>query len=87
MLRQRFGVFSAHHRMLAGYRPDSSLRVPAIILSARDSPNAPAADLWRNVLSGPVTTAVVDGDHYAFLRPPLVSGAAASILELHGGPR
>ncbi len=83
-LRQRFEVFRAHNRMLAGYRPRTpAVRAPALIISARRSPNYRARQLWARALAGPVSTEVVDSDHYAFLRPPLVAGVGASILESH----
>jgi hypothetical protein len=37
------------------------------------------------VLAGPATTHRVPGDHYTFLRPPLVTEVAASILKWHDG--
>jgi thioesterase domain-containing protein len=41
-LRRRFEIFSAHVRMLAGYRPQAAaVRAPALIVSADHSPNAP----------------------------------------------
>jgi amino acid adenylation domain-containing protein len=83
-LRQRFNVFAAHNRLLAGYRPARpALRAPTLIVSASRSPNAPAMALWPRVLAGPVRTVSVDGDHYTFLRPPLVAGVGASILRWH----
>jgi hypothetical protein len=70
--------------MLAGYRPDLSsiTTVPTLIISANDSPNARTRTEWPHVLAGPVTTLPVDGDHYTFLRPPVVSLVAASINDL-----
>ncbi len=86
-LRQRFDVFQAHTRMLAGYRPATpAVRAPALIVSADRSPNARAAALWPSVLAGPVSTLHVDGDHYTFLRPPLVGSVGASILQWHENP-
>jgi hypothetical protein len=85
-LRQRFEVFAAHHRMLAGYRPGPAVRAPTVIVSASDSPNARAAARWPRVLRGPVTTLRLASDHYAFLRPPLVADIAGSILTAHRDP-
>ncbi len=83
-LRQRFNVFAAHSRLLAGYRRATpALRAPTLIVSASRSPNAKATALWPRVLAGPVRTVSVDGDHYTFLRPPLVAGVGASILRWH----
>jgi hypothetical protein len=82
-LRTRFAVFSAHSRLLAGYEPVSDadpVRAPALIVSASDSLNAPAADRWAQVLAGPVKTLRVTGDHYSFLRPPTVTEVAAALL-------
>jgi surfactin synthase thioesterase subunit len=84
-LRTRFAVFSAHFRLLAGYEPVSDaapVRAPALIVSASDSLNAPAADRWAQLLAGPVTTLRVAGDHYSFLRPPTVTEVAAALLAL-----
>jgi amino acid adenylation domain-containing protein len=84
-LWRRFGVFEAHTRMLAGYRPTPpAVRAPALIVSASGSPNAPARSHWPSVLAGQVTTVSVDSDHYAVLRPPLVTEAGTAILKWHG---
>jgi amino acid adenylation domain-containing protein len=81
-LRSRFDVFAAHSGMLAGYRPAGpSVRAPTLIVSADDSPNAPAAARWPQVLDGPVSALRVAGDHYTFLRPPLLAEVARSILK------
>ena len=53
---------------------------------ARRDPNG-AKTLWRTVLTGPVSTVVADGDHYALLRPPLISVVATSIRTPLGGPQ
>jgi len=83
-LRRRFDVFAAHSRLLAGYRPARpALRAPTLIVSASRSPNAPATALWPRVLAGPVRTVSVDGDHYTFLRPPLVAEVGATMLRWH----
>ena len=80
-LERRFGLFAAHSRMLAGYRPGGAgVRAPALIVSAADSLNAPAAGPWRSLLSrGPVSILEVASDHYAFLRPPLVTRVGSAI--------
>jgi amino acid adenylation domain-containing protein len=82
-LERRFGLFAAHSRMLAGYRPGAEgVKAPALIISAADSLNAPAAGQWRSLLSsGPVTVLDVASDHYAFLRPPLVSRVGSAIRD------
>ncbi|HEY1917768.1 MAG TPA: amino acid adenylation domain-containing protein [Streptosporangiaceae bacterium] len=85
-LRRRFEVFGGHVQLLAGYEPQvPAVRAPTLIVSATDSPNAPAAAHWPRVLAGPVATMPVAGDHYTFLRPPLVTEVAASILKWHDG--
>jgi amino acid adenylation domain-containing protein len=85
-LRRRFEVFGAHVQLLAGYESQvPAVRAPTLIVSAAASPNAPAAAHWPRVLAGPVTTQPVAGDHYTFLRPPLVTEVAASILKWHDG--
>jgi hypothetical protein len=86
-LRQRFDVFGAHSRMLAGYQPTApKLQGPTLIVSASASPNAPARLHWPVVLAGPVTSLSIESDHYAFLRPPLVADVGASIRKLHTDP-
>jgi amino acid adenylation domain-containing protein len=84
-LRTRLAVFQAHVRMLSGYQPGGPpVRAPALIVSAQGSPNAPAAARWPAVLSGPVTALPVPGDHYEFLRPPLVAEVATTMEKLNG---
>jgi len=86
-LRQRFDVFEAHSRMLAGYRPAApKLQCPTLIVSASASPNASTQLHWPAVLAGPVTSLSIESDHYAFLRPPLVADVGASIRKLHTEP-
>jgi amino acid adenylation domain-containing protein len=86
-LEQRYQLFAAHNRMLAGYQPGTEgVRAATLIVSARNSPNAPAAARWQGLLSeAPVSVLPVDSDHYAFLRPPLVADVAATIRKWHGG--
>jgi amino acid adenylation domain-containing protein len=82
-LERRFGLFAAHSRMLAGYRPGAGgVTAPTLIVSAADSLNAPAAGQWQSLLtSGPVSVLEVTSDHYAFLRPPLVTRVASAMRE------
>jgi len=81
-LERRFGLFAAHSRMLAGYRPGAEgVKAPTLIVSAADSLNAPAAGQWQSLLSGPVSVLHVASDHYAFLRPPLVARVGSAIRE------
>ena len=89
-LRHRFDIFGAHTRMLAGYTPEPTgpaVRAPTLIVSADRSLNAPARTLWPRALGGPVSTLRVDGDHYTFLQPPLVTDVSAFILKWHGDSR
>jgi amino acid adenylation domain-containing protein len=85
-LERRFRLFAAHSRMVAGYRPSApGVRAPTLIISAANSANAPAAGRWQSLLgSGPVSVLRVGSDHYAFLRPPLVTGIGAAIRKWHG---
>jgi amino acid adenylation domain-containing protein len=84
-LERRFAVFRAHIRMLAGYRPSApAVAAPALIVSAGDSPNAPAAGHWPAVLAGQVQSLRLPGDHYAFLRPPLVGELGRAIRDAAG---
>ena len=58
------------------------MKAPALIIGAADSLNAPAAGQWQRLLSsGPASVLKVAGDHYAFLRPPLVTRVGAAIRE------
>jgi thioesterase domain-containing protein len=83
-LEQRFGLFAAHTQMIAGYQPAAPpVRAPTLIVSAAASLNAPARSAWPRVLTGPVSVLSVDGDHYAFLRPPQVADVGAAIREWH----
>jgi hypothetical protein len=70
--------------MIAGYQPDPSpaAQAPTLIVSAGRSPNAGTRTQWPQVLAGPVTTLTIDGDHYTFLRPPVVCQVASSIDEM-----
>jgi amino acid adenylation domain-containing protein len=84
-LGRRFAVFQAHIEMMTGYQPaDPAVRAPTLIVSADSSPNAPTRTLWPRVLAGPVSTLLVDSDHYAFLHPPLIAAVGTSILKWHG---
>ncbi len=79
-LRRRFGLFAAHSRMLSGYRPAGNpVRAATLIVSAASSLNASARALWPTKLTGEVSVLTVEGDHYAFLRPPLVQDVGAAI--------
>jgi amino acid adenylation domain-containing protein len=83
-LRRRFGLFAAHSRMLAGYRPAGSrVRAATLIVSADNSLNAPARALWPGQLTGEVSVLPVESDHYEFLRPPLVQDVGAAISRWH----
>jgi amino acid adenylation domain-containing protein len=88
LLRRRFEVFGAHSRLLAGYQPAGGRAAAAtLIVSAARSLNAPARACWPSVLRGPVSTVVVDGDHYTFLRPPLVADVGTAILKWQAEPQ
>jgi amino acid adenylation domain-containing protein len=83
-LQRRFDIFRAHAQMLAGYQPAGpAVQAPTLIVSADNSPNAPARSRWPGVLTGPVSTQRVAGDHYSFLRSPLVAEVGSSILKWH----
>jgi amino acid adenylation domain-containing protein len=83
-LRRQFDVFHAHLRMLAGYQATAPrVTAPTLIVSADNSVNAPDRSRWPLVLGGSVRTHRVDGDHYTFLRQPVVTGVGTSILNWH----
>jgi amino acid adenylation domain-containing protein len=85
-LRCRFDVFRAHLRMLAGHQlAGPGIQAPTLIVRAGHSPNAPSARLWPRLLGGPVSTLDVAGDHYTFLRPPLLAEVGGAILKWQGG--
>ncbi|HEX9032482.1 MAG TPA: alpha/beta fold hydrolase, partial [Streptosporangiaceae bacterium] len=87
-LRRRLDVFGANVQVLAGYTPTGpAVQAPTLIVSASQSPNAPAREHWRGMLTGPVTTLCVDSDHYEFLRPPQVAEVAMAILKCHADSR
>jgi amino acid adenylation domain-containing protein len=84
-LRERFEVFRAHSRMLAGYRPTAGaepLGARTLIVAAGDSPNAAAAGRWAQLIGDQASVYQVSGDHYSFLRQPAVSQVAAKIRAL-----
>jgi len=72
--------------MLSEYEPaPPAVRAPTLIVSADHSPNAPCRSQWPGVLRGPVSTQRVEGDHYTFLRSPLVAEVGRSMLKWHDG--
>jgi amino acid adenylation domain-containing protein len=76
---QRFAVFRAHQRMIAGYRPSAAVRARTLLVAAEGSPNAAAQPRWEAVLTGTVSAVRVPGDHYTFLQPPRVRAVAELI--------
>ncbi len=90
LLRRRFEAFRAHYQMLTGYhaappgQARARVRAPALVVGADDSFNVRFLADWPSVLAGPVGTVRVAGDHYEFLRPPLVADVAAAILRAAG---
>ena len=84
-LRRRFEVFRAHSRLLAGYCPASGaapVLARTLIVAAADSRNAPAAARWQEVLGDRANLLRVSGDHYEFLRPPVVCEIAAELRSM-----
>ncbi len=85
-LGQRLELFSAHARVLAGYAPaDQAVRAATLIVSADSSPNARFADDWPRALAGAVATRRMASDHYALLRPPVVTEVATAVLHWQAG--
>lgn len=80
-LRRRFAVFAAHRQAIAGYRPAGSVRASTLLIGAEDSPNAAAQRRWPEVLTGPVSTSYLPGDHYSFLQAGAVPVVAALIRQ------
>ncbi|MDQ2957125.1 MAG: amino acid adenylation domain-containing protein [Actinomycetota bacterium] len=77
---RRYGVFSAHRRLLAGYRPAGTVRARALLIGAENSPNAGAQSCWPAVLDQH-TRCRYPADHYTLLQPPLSREIAALIVD------
>ncbi|MCF3178973.1 hypothetical protein IPZ70_03270 [Streptomyces polychromogenes] len=78
-LGRRFAVFQAHAEALAHYRPSGTVDADLRLLIPDDSPNLDSAPRWSGATRGTVRHATVRGDHYTFLRAPVVTEVAAFI--------
>lgn len=78
-LDHRFRVFRAHAEALAHYTPSGQISADLALLTADRSPNISCARHWAGRTSGRVHHARVHGDHYTFLRPPVVGEVATLI--------
>ncbi|HET9116590.1 MAG TPA: thioesterase domain-containing protein [Pseudonocardiaceae bacterium] len=78
-LQRRYAAFRVSTRVLAGYRPSGLLPADGLIIDVEESPNT--SRLWRDVLLGSVRMCSLEGNHYSFLQPPLVSRVSALLRE------
>ncbi|MFF1779370.1 alpha/beta fold hydrolase [Streptomyces virginiae] len=78
-LECRFAVFRAHARALAQYRPSGPVDAELRVLIPDDSPNLDSAPRWPSHARGGSRLSTVRGDHYTFLRPPVVNEVAAFV--------
>jgi thioesterase domain-containing protein len=82
-LQRRFEVFSAHARLLVGYRPVTKVRARTLLLvGARYSINVAAFSHWPEVLEGEVSSVAMDCHHYSLLQPPQVRQVAELLMGL-----
>ncbi|MGW7574960.1 thioesterase domain-containing protein [Streptomyces sp. NPDC054765] len=75
-LERRFAVFKAHAEALIGYRPSGTVAADLRVLIPDDSPNLGTASGWAAATRGRFRHAEVPGDHYTFLRAPIVTEVA-----------
>jgi thioesterase domain-containing protein/acyl carrier protein len=79
-IERRFTVFKANTQMIAGYRPKTTVRAPALIAGTENSWDS--APRWETAIDGPVDMLRIPGEHYTLLQPPSVQRIAEAILEL-----
>jgi hypothetical protein len=72
--------FGQHCAMLARARPRPGFRAPLVVWRARGGFGS-ALESWRHAAA---VEHVIDGDHFAFFRPPGVLTLAAQLGELLG---
>ncbi|MET9933142.1 MULTISPECIES: alpha/beta fold hydrolase [unclassified Streptomyces] len=78
-LERRFAVFKAHAEALTGYRPSGTVAADLRVLIPYDSPNIGTASGWTAATRGRFRHGEVRGDHYTFLRAPVVTEVAAFV--------
>ncbi|GAA2106789.1 hypothetical protein GCM10009759_45330 [Kitasatospora saccharophila] len=78
-LEGRFRVFRAHADALAHYTPRGSVAADLLLLTPDRSSNIGSARRWATRTAGRHHHIHVPGDHYAFLRAPLVEEIASFI--------
>ncbi len=79
-LDERYAMFRTNTRILAGYRPSGSARAETLIIDVDESPNATSR--WHSVLPETARTLRLEGNHYSFLQPPLVTHVAGGLRQL-----
>jgi thioesterase domain-containing protein len=82
--RQYLACFGQHCTMLAQGVPLPKFRAPLVVWRARDGFGSPVGS-WEH--AGAIASEyVIDGDHFAFLRPPGVLALAQQIADVlqHG---
>ncbi|MFE4832196.1 alpha/beta fold hydrolase [Streptomyces sp. NPDC056672] len=78
-LESRFRVFHAHAEALAHYVPTGPVAADLLLLTPDQSFNVNCAQRWAEQTSGHVHHARVNGNHYTFLRPPVVGEVAVFV--------
>ncbi|MFE6182992.1 alpha/beta fold hydrolase [Streptomyces sp. NPDC056465] len=78
-LQRRFLVFRAHAEALAHYAPSGPITADLLLLTPDRSSNVGSAQRWAGQTRGQAHHAHVHGDHYTFLRAPVVGEVAALI--------
>src|SRR6266516_5982607 len=84
----RFLVSVIHVRMLAGYQPTApTVQASTLIVSADDSPNAPARAYWPRVLGRSVSTLPADGGRRPLHFPTASAGRGGRHVDPEVAPR
>ncbi len=78
-LEGRFSVFRAHAEALAHYAPSGPIAADLLLLTPDRSSNIGSAQRWAAQSRGQVHHTLVHGDHYTFLRAPVVDEVASLI--------
>jgi thioesterase domain-containing protein len=77
MVDRYFSLFEAHVALVEGFVPP---RISApLFVWERARPDDPSSEIWRACTSASVERAVVAGNHYDLMFPPLVEVLAAGV--------
>ncbi len=75
-----YQVYRDNLRSLRRYRPVVGYRGPIVVISAsKRRADMPADGGWTAINAGQTDVAMIDGDHFSFLRPPRVTRLAELI--------